>query len=740
MPYRNKARLAADTAARNRAREIVRNLLPPLCIGLIFMACAVLAITTSRANSNIALLWPGNAIAAALLIRMRSFNWLAMGSALAIGGIAANRLAGGDAWQMSIALTAVNLLEIAAAVYVFRIVKPLPYPRLTIYQAAFMTLVMGVIITGVAAMLAGMVMHSMAGEPLVATVRHWWGSSALGACLLAPPIILFSKSDLARLLQPRYVWTNALMLPLCVFATYLAVRYLHFPFVVIAIFPMVAAYQMGGFGTAVLSACNVITVIVLWLLDIKPVGVNVTGAEASLLNLPFAALIATAMPPVAVGLGTDARRQVARLLRASEQRFRESMESSPLGVIMLDRNGQWSFANAALQDMLGYTQQELSEMNIESLAHPDDLPDIWHRWGKLVTQQIDSYRITRRFQHRNGEWVWVNCAVSLARDEDGLPMHFVAQVESLQERRHAEATLAAEREMLRITLASIGDAVITADPQGRITYVNDAAVQLLGRSSALMVNQNMRDVLALTDAENSTKVESLIDLSREQLTPMSRAEPCALTRPDGSVRHVSDVVTPVLDGNEKLTGFVTVVHDVTESMQRTHDLQHRANHDSLTNLLNRLAFERDLHRAFAESRAQGTPATLIAMDLDKFKLVNDSGGHAAGDAVLRHVAAVLQRSVRPTDSVARLGGDEFMVLLRNCDLARSRDVSQRLLQALNPLQTTWGGRTYTTGASLGQAQCGEEFADPEEWSRAADAACYESKHSGRGTLRNWRSV
>jgi diguanylate cyclase (GGDEF)-like protein/PAS domain S-box-containing protein len=728
---------SGDPAVRSRLTAIARSLLPAICLGGIFLACGMIAIATTRANGGIALLWPGTAIVAAVLIRQQRVNWAAVALAILVAGVLANRIAGNDTWQLAFALTFVNMLEIAAAVYVFRFAMPFPFPRLTITQGCLMTLIMGILIPGACAMLGGVALNILLDKPLWPSVRQWWATEALSACLLAPPIILYSKANLQRLMQPKHIWSNALMVPLCMLATFLAIRFVHFPFVLIALVPMVAAYQVGAFGTSILGACNVITVIALWMLGIKPSGLEGPVTESSLASLPFVALIVTLMPPIAVGVGTDARRLITRALRASERRFRESMESSPLGMIMLDRNGQWSFTNAALQDLLGYTQQELSEMSIESLAHPDELHDVWERWGKLVSQQIDSYKITRRFQHKSGHWVWVDCAVSLARDEDGLPLHFVAQVESLEERRRAEADLAAERELLRITLASIGEAVITVDAAGKITYMNDAAVTLLGRPYVAMARQDLHTVLNLTDAQSSAPAENLLDRCRRELVVVPRADPCALTRPDGSIRYVTDVVTPVFGGRQ-LTGFVTVVHDVTVSLERTQDLNHRANHDPLTNLLNRLAFERNLHQAFAESRVDGTPSTVIALDLDQFKSVNDAAGHAAGDAVLRHVAAVLRRSVRPTDCVGRLGGDEFIVLLRNCEPARGREIGQRLLQALNPLQTPWEGAVHATGASLGLAQYSAEFADPEDWTRAADAACYESKHSGRGTLRLWQ--
>jgi diguanylate cyclase (GGDEF)-like protein len=203
---------------------------------------------------------------------------------------------------------------------------------------------------------------------------------------------------------------------------------------------------------------------------------------------------------------------------------------------------------------------------------------------------------------------------------------------------------------------------------------------------------------------------------------------------------VSDTATPVLDANRELSGFVVVLHDVTISLQRTRELHHRADHDALTGLLNRSAFERGVHNAYAASQRNATACALVVVDLDRFKAVNDSAGHAAGDAVLRHVAAVMRRSVRPADAVGRLGGDEFAVLLNDCDTARAREVAQRLRDALNPLVTSWEGVAHATGASLGLAHCGSGFTDPGHWLKSADDACYESKRRGRGRLEYWAAA
>ena len=716
----------ATQVARQRRAQAVRAQLPGMAMGLLYLLLALGAIAVTRGNEGYALIWPVNAVIASLLIRLPRVNWWGTAASLAVAGTLANRIGAGDAWSLATALTAVNLFEIGAMVLLFRRLLPLPYPRLSINQATRMTLIMGIVVTGLAALPGAYIVHSTHGTAFWPTFLGWWRASALGACVFSPPIILYSQEAMRRLLRPRYAVPNVLTLAGCMTTTAVAMLYLPYPFVIIALCPMVAAFGIGGLGTAILSAANALVIVGLWIPDLA--------------SLPFTALIAAAMPPIAVGLGTDARRRVAAALRSSERRFRESMEHSPLGMIILDRNGQWSYSNPAMRNMLGYAEDELLELGIESLAHPEEMHDVWAHWGQLLSQQIDSYKITRRFRHKDGSWIWTVVAVSLARDADGLPMHFVAQVENLQERRQAEANLAAERERLRITLAAISEAVLSVDQAGHVTYMNDAAIKLLGRPFVMVRGRLLAEVLVFTDVETSMPATQLLEHAREQGTPQQRREPCALARPDGSVRFVTETITPLLDEAQQPTSFIVVVHDVTISLENTRDLRHRADHDPLTNLMNRAAFERSLHQAFAHARRTGAPTTLVALDLDRFKEVNDTGGHAAGDAVLRHVAAVLQRSVRPSDVVGRLGGDEFMVLLNNCDPDRAGEVGQRLLQALNPLCTDWDDVAYASGASLGVAQYSPVFKDPDEWAKAADEACYASKRSGRSALSTWKAA
>jgi diguanylate cyclase (GGDEF)-like protein len=184
-----------------------------------------------------------------------------------------------------------------------------------------------------------------------------------------------------------------------------------------------------------------------------------------------------------------------------------------------------------------------------------------------------------------------------------------------------------------------------------------------------------------------------------------------------------------------VSGVVIVFRDVTLDVDRTRDLQHRAMHDPLTWLSNRAEFEQRLRAVFEKARHLDRPAAVMAIDLDRFKAVNDAAGHAAGDAVLCKVAAACRLTVRSSDIIARLGGDEFAIILDNCSEDRAKYIGQQLLRALNPLEIEWEGSRYTIGASIGLAMNTMDMADEKSWLEAADKVCYIAKREGRGQLR-----
>jgi diguanylate cyclase len=706
-----------------------------ILIGLALFVSSCICIVLTRVPGGIALFWPGSAIAAALLIRLPRIRWTTATVSVVVALFAANVVAAHSSWPVSAWLTGVNLTEIAMMVAAFRAWR-FPYPDITLNQAAIMTAIIGIAIPGVAAIGGGFILHLNFGVPFIDGTLQWWSSHTIGACLLGPPIIMFSLKQFRRLLQGRFLAENALTLLLCLVGCYLTIRYIRMPFVSIGLLLLIAAFRMGGLGASLMRLCVGLVITNLWILGIRPIGLDPTApTSGSLLGLPVIALLATVIPPIAVGLGSDARRVAVRALRISERRFRESMEHSPIGMLISDLKGIWTYTNIALQQMLGYTAEEFRALPPGGPSKAEDWKESAVRWKRLLAGEIHSYEIVRSFQHKDGRWVWTQMAVSVLRDDEGLPIHLIAQVESLEARRHVEEELAEERERLRITLQSIDEAVITTDAQTHITYINAAAESLLGLDMKAVEGRRVEEVIHLLDPQSSKAATNLIGQSALHGKVFRRERACLLIRTDGTVCHVMDTVSPVLDTTGSVNGMVILFRDVTLDVDRTRDLQHRALHDSLTGLSNRAGFEQRLRAVFGKARHLDRPAAVMAIDLDRFKAVNDAAGHAAGDAVLCKVAAACRLTVRSSDTVARLGGDEFAIILDNCEEDRAEYIGRQLLRALNPLELEWKGSRYAVGASIGLAMNTPDVADENAWLECADQACYGAKREGRGLLR-----
>ena len=715
------------------SRWLSHALIGEAAVGVAYFSAALCAVVLTRSSGGVAVIWPASAIAAACLIRFRNLRCVPTGVAVFIGAAIVNTVGAGDSLSVGIPLACVRLAEVFLMTWTYRLWVRFPIPNITVAQAVHMTAVSGLAVPALMSVPGGLIAHAAFDAPTGRAIADWWLSHALGACLFGPPIILYSAPAVRRLIGRRFLAQNILLSLMCIAVCCLAVRYVRFPFAVMAVPLLLAAFSLGGFGTAVLSVLCGLTLMALWLFGVRPIGLEAYSHAAPFAELPIWALISTLMPPVAVGLGADERRKGQRALRFSERRFRESLEHSPIGTVIVDLNGVWTKTNAAIQRMLGYTDHEFASLPARALAHPDDHEQIQSQLEKLRSGETTSYDAERRFLHKDGSWIWARAAVSLVRDEEGRPLRCIAQVESVQARRAAERALAEEQERLKITLAAIADAVITTDAGRRISYINAAAEEILGQTLTDVAKRRFTDVVALTDP---VSLKPAADILGQCIASgkVIRREACTLHRPDGSVCYVADSVSPVFASDDRVMGTVIVLRDASETYQRDQDLSHQARHDALTGLANRLEFQRRAKKAFQRLRLLGVSAALLAIDLDRFKAVNDTAGHAAGDAVLRQVSAVLTAIVRRSEIVARIGGDEFAIILERCTPERVETVANQILQSLNPLRTDWEGAAYEIGACVGVAVATDRFADESAWLAAADRACYEAKRAGRGRI------
>ncbi|WP_273428731.1 EAL domain-containing protein [Chitinibacter tainanensis] len=307
-----------------------------------------------------------------------------------------------------------------------------------------------------------------------------------------------------------------------------------------------------------------------------------------------------------------------------------------------------------------------------------------------------------------------------------------------EERELAQRALYVEKELAEVTLISITDAIITTDSEFRIKLINPAAESLCGWSSHDARERYVADILCLGGDLTPDDLYRVLLAARDKLKPQNGLKATLLNR-DGHQLHVEYAVAPISDQDGQVVGLVLVLHDVTESQALTEKLAYQAEHDYLTGLTNRRGFEAALARAHEAALKGQTQQYLMLLDLDQFKVVNDTCGHLAGDELLKNVTALLQGLMLPGRSLlGRLGGDEFGVLLNSATREEAELLAERILHALMQFRFVWQDRPHGVTVSIGLVQLDEECASPQEAMSQADVACFAAKDAGRNQL-SWYS-
>ncbi len=273
----------------------------------------------------------------------------------------------------------------------------------------------------------------------------------------------------------------------------------------------------------------------------------------------------------------------------------------------------------------------------------------------------------------------------------------------ITEQRRLNRALFEEKERLHITLRSIGDAVICTDRVMRVTFMNPIAEQLTGWSLDAAMGQPLEQVFRIVDEITGVTIPSPVEQCLQPCDPAYLQEGAVLQSLTGERHDVQDSAAPVLTNDGGVLGAVLVFQDITTSRALQRELAHSATHDALTGLPNRAWFEKRLRESCEAARLHGHRAALCFIDLDRFKIVNDTAGHGAGDVLLRELGYVIRHHVRPDDLLARLGGDEFALLLKDCSVDHAEHVRQKVIDAVHERRVPWEGRVYDVGASIGIA-------------------------------------
>lgn len=385
------------------------------------------------------------------------------------------------------------------------------------------------------------------------------------------------------------------------------------------------------------------------------------------------------------------------------------------------------FANARFVAILGTTPDQVIGRPLTDFVAPEYVELVDQNLRRRLAGEPAAERYEVELAGVQGQTTRVELS-STVIDSAGQPALLLTALEMLPV---AMTSLAPLPPRAQATLDAMGESVITVDAEGRIDYINQSASALLDQRFDQVVGKSFADVATLVDEADR---RSLGDPVRKALTTGGRVsvgKRAVLVPSNGAVEHSVEIsVSPLRpDGNE-IGGVVIVLHDTSEMRGLARQMTYQASHDALTGLVNRREFERRLQEALESAHAGDVTHALAYLDLDRFKAVNDTCGHTAGDNMLREVATLIKDAVRDSDTVGRIGGDEFALLLVGCPLDKARQIADDVVRSVNDYRFVWKDKIFNVGVSLGLVEIGRDGGVIEDLMNSADSACYVAKKQG----------
>ncbi|ANG93435.1 diguanylate cyclase [Enterobacteriaceae bacterium 155047] len=825
-------------------------LLRLVSLGLVAFIFTLFSLELTRLGTLLAPLWFPTSIMMVAFYRHAGKMWPGIALACSFGNVFASWLL--FSWEtISVTYTAINVIEACIGALLLRKLLPRYNPLQNLTDWARLAVGSAII----PPLLGGILVHYLvpSSEPLRDFVV-WVLSESIGALALVPLGLLFKPHYLLRHRDPKLLLETLLTLAVTLVLCWLAINWLPWPFTCIIVLLMWSAVRLPRMEAFLVFLVTVMMVSLM--IATHPTPLTSQHSEA-MFNAPWLPFLMILLPANVMTMVMYAFRAERKHITESEERFRNAMEYSAIGMALVSIEGQWLQANKALCQFLGYNQAELHSLTFQQLTWPEDLNNDLEFMDQLVRGDINSYSLEKRYYTRNGEVVWALLAVSVVRHADGSPLYFIAQIEDIndlkqtewvnkrlmeritlaneaggigiwewdlepdviswdkrmfelydvpshmkptwqlwhdcvipEDRTHAEQVLRdalsarvpfklefrirvkegvrhirslanrvlnkhgeverllgismdmtevkelnealyQEKERLHITLDSIGEAVLCTDVDMNVTFMNPVAEKMSGWLQQEAMGQPVLKVLRITFSENGPLMENIHsgDMSRSDID-----QDVVLHCRTGGTFDIHYSITPLstLDGQN--IGSVLVIQDVTESRKMLRQLSYSASHDALTHLANRVSFEGHLKRLLLNVQETHQRHALVFIDLDRFKAVNDTAGHAAGDALLRELSSLMLSMLRSSDILARLGGDEFGLLLPDCNIESSRYIAGRIIHAINEYHFMWEGRLHRIGASAGITLIDDTNHQSAEVMSQADIACYASKNSGRGVV------
>ena len=427
-------------------------------------------------------------------------------------------------------------------------------------------------------------------------------------------------------------------------------------------------------------------------------------------------------------LARHALESAARNVKASKDRYRLLAENATDVVWQLDADTTLQWVTPSIEAVLGWSQEQVLGTPVVELVHPEDRPAIL-AWRSEVFAGVRAAPFELRIATAGGHYRWMSLNTRTTTDADGGVTGVIVGLRDVDDEVHARAQLARSEQMFRLAMDGAPQGMAVVGLHLAFLQVNDALCQMLGRDEQWLLSHTIRDVTHPADLE-----EDLTD--RDELlrgAASSKVRECRWVRADGTAVWVVHSTGLLRDEAHMPLFYVSHVQDNTDTHRARAELVYRAGHDSLTGLMNRDQMQDRIGAVLDHRPRRGGAPVLLYCDLDWFKNINDTFGHAAGDYVLKATAERIAVCLRSDDSVARLGGDEFVVVLPEVyDLPAAWAVAKKIRKSVaQPLQV--GDTDLSVTISIGIALASDN-AEAHRLLRNADAALYEAKHAGRDQI------
>ena len=421
-----------------------------------------------------------------------------------------------------------------------------------------------------------------------------------------------------------------------------------------------------------------------------------------------------------------------KALIQSEARNRDLLDNATDLIQSISSQGDILYVNNAWCQALGYKKEELKYFSAFDVIHPDSLEHCQYVFKRIMNgESVEATEVS--FLTKNGEKLTVEGNIN-CQFVDGEPVATRGIFRDISRRNAAEQALLNEKERLLITLNSIGDAVITTDKYGYIEFMNPVAERLSACKLSSVKGKPLVDYFTIVHEDTKKEVSNPILECLLSNEVVIAPENTVLINHSGDFFSIKESAAPIRTSTGEVIGAVMVFQDVTESRSLAKKIHYQSQHDALTGLVNRREFEVQLNSLIHSADNYEQDHVLCFLDLDNFKIVNDTAGHVAGDALLKQISYILGSKLRSSDTLARLGGDEFGILMESCPLEKAQSISEELVSTIRGLRFTWDEQIYDVGVSIGLVPITKTAESTTQLLAQADVACYTAKNRGRNQV------